>query len=1120
MDRGRWESAVDATTGREYYFNRATEETSWTKPEEQTPKARVVHTEESAAVLLQALWRARKARDAMQTLLQTITKRIFDPTTQAYFYYNERTGQSSWMTPRGLKTKPKTSSDVGVEPLELPDGWSEAFDDATQRFYYVNESTGESSWTIPSTADSPRIQTPDELENGFGDDEDHNDQVEQEEASPIQAAVDETASDKSLALHPRRYPRSKAQLIVDAAEDAELDDIPVHELNLSNVQATKLSSRIWNLDHLERLDVSGNRLSRIPSGIQDLTMLTFLDVSHNELTTLPTGLQTTVTLRHLDASHNCIASFSPKLWKLRGLEHLDLSHNAMTELPFVEGDLRLLKETGAWQVGVGLLTKLTALDLSHNRLAVCPMLLDKCEALKTLELSYNCIPKLDPDFGNLAAVESCRLEHNELEELPESTSRMAQLQTLIVHHNKLQSLPASIGGCVALTVLDLSSNKLTELPQTLQALVALKRLDLAHNPQLVFPNVLPSLSSLEFLELTGCNLPDLPSKAFSFPEGALPAIHSILLSHNQLTELPLDIELLKQSLQVLQLAHNRISHLPTRLFDCAQLTELDLSHNQLTDLPPGLANLKCLTRLDLSFNKLVAMPDDSVHLVQLKTLRLAHNNLQTLPGRFGFLKKLEHWDVSYNALKHLPSTCHHMAKLKFVNASFNQLETRPPFFHDSKTTFVDWSHNPFEAKEEAFRAQLNQVAAAKQELDKNNYDAAATVFSRLLFDLPIRPYRVLDSNQQTVRVQASFYRGICRYQQIVQAMAALETLADEAAHLERFLHEDELTEHRFHSEAESHTARLRLDQVIAERVRLRSSMRKWQSEAATDLQRAVRYKMEPITASFTLGCLYLHAFQLPEAIDTLTATLTYFSDGITQGAVPVLLQRAVAWELLGQPIRAKDDYNLVLAVVPFHEQATQRLADLETHQAKYHAGFDTEAMRRAFVMEPNGICHRRNDPMISTEKLNEIDSPAAFAQACDDLRDAHSRKVREEKAQWEEERRSRERKVAKAQERRREVRETLALEKEEEGQRERELQIEFARRQKQLELMREENERQWMQYEEATQRWVESERERIRLEEEAALEEARKKELAKAEYKKRLARRGGLRQGGRKGGRV
>ncbi|RHY28068.1 hypothetical protein DYB32_006286, partial [Aphanomyces invadans] len=441
-------------------------------------------------------------------------------------------------------------------------------------------------------------------------------------------------------------------------------------------------------------------------------------------------------------------------------------------------------------------------------------------------------------------------------------------------------------------------------------------------------------------------------------------LYSICLGANAITQLPLDMELLRKSLAVLRLDRNAIPAIPTRLYECDCLVELNLSNNLVEACPAGISKLG----------------------------------------------------------------------------------------------------NPFNATEVMVRPLLEMAAQAKHDLEHRNYKTAAALFTALLNQASA--VSVMSKELEPIRAHATFYRGICRYQQ---------------------------------------------------KIELRTAVQEWKLEAQADFKQAIRYQVEPTTAAFTLGSLYAKTFQLPEAIEMLTHALKYFTNGITQGAVPILLQRAEAWEQLGQPPMANDDYKLVLTVDPSHDIAIARLAALETHQAKYHVGFDTDAHKRAFVMEPNGICHRRNDPTISLTRLNEIDSPTKFAEACDSLRDAKQRAMYIEVTKKVEAKKSRQGRVTQVKQLMREIQERQAMEREEEDQFEREAAIEFFRRQKALEWQREENERQWMQYEEASQRWVESELERIRLEELAALEEARRKAEAKAEYKKRLARRGGLRQGGRSG---
>jgi hypothetical protein len=58
----------------------------------------------------------------------------------------------------------------------------------------------------------------------------------------------------------RKYPRSKAQVLVDEAEDLEGEGEHVHNLDLSNLKAWKISSRVWNLLHIETLNLSVSKV--------------------------------------------------------------------------------------------------------------------------------------------------------------------------------------------------------------------------------------------------------------------------------------------------------------------------------------------------------------------------------------------------------------------------------------------------------------------------------------------------------------------------------------------------------------------------------------------------------------------------------------------------------------------------------------------------------------------------------------------------------------------------------------------------------------------------------------------------------------------------------------------
>jgi hypothetical protein len=60
-----------------------------------------------AAISIQRLYRSRLARKQLRDLLQSIMERYYDEDSGLYYYYNKRTGQSTW-------TKPKVLGEIEV----------------------------------------------------------------------------------------------------------------------------------------------------------------------------------------------------------------------------------------------------------------------------------------------------------------------------------------------------------------------------------------------------------------------------------------------------------------------------------------------------------------------------------------------------------------------------------------------------------------------------------------------------------------------------------------------------------------------------------------------------------------------------------------------------------------------------------------------------------------------------------------------------------------------------------------------------------------------------------------------------------------------------------------------
>ncbi|ETI49436.1 hypothetical protein L917_06430 [Phytophthora nicotianae] len=110
-------SFEDPTTGQTYYYNRYTKETQWTKPaalgsedlssccSNTRKKTKITfesrEEEERHAVLkLQAMARCHLARRHMRKLISSIYEKIWDTSTQRFYYHNTKSKEVKWEKPR------------------------------------------------------------------------------------------------------------------------------------------------------------------------------------------------------------------------------------------------------------------------------------------------------------------------------------------------------------------------------------------------------------------------------------------------------------------------------------------------------------------------------------------------------------------------------------------------------------------------------------------------------------------------------------------------------------------------------------------------------------------------------------------------------------------------------------------------------------------------------------------------------------------------------------------------------------------------------------------------------------------------------------------------------------
>lgn len=176
-----------------------------------------------------------------------------------------------------------------------------------------------------------------------------------------------------------------------------------------------------------------------------------------------------------------------------------------------------------------------------------------------------------------------------------------------------------------------------------------------------------ALAGTRRLDLNGAGLTHLPPEVYALAD----TLEVLNLSDNQLTHLPHDLPRLHR-LKVVFCSGNPFTHLPEVLGDCPALEMvgfkacrlqhvpgaslppglrwLTLTDNAISHLPPELGQRPALEKLMLAGNRLTALPGSLAGAQQLALMRLSANHFTRLPGWLTELPALAWLALSGNPL--------------------------------------------------------------------------------------------------------------------------------------------------------------------------------------------------------------------------------------------------------------------------------------------------------------------------------------------------------------------------------------------------------------------------------------------------------------------------------------
>ncbi|XP_049848476.1 leucine-rich repeat-containing protein 40-like [Schistocerca gregaria] len=191
------------------------------------------------------------------------------------------------------------------------------------------------------------------------------------------------------------------------------------------------------------------------------------------------------------------------------------------------------------------------------------------------------------------------------------------------------------------------------------------------------------------LDLTGCNLKDIPAIALEKPRWTY-----LDISFNYINDWPNSLTTLRESLRELLISSNGITEIGASIGKLTNLNSIYLNGNCIRALPPEIESLTSLVVLSLDNNGLQSIPPQIGSLKSLEILKLSYNPICKLPVEIGMCTSLIHIDMTGSSLESLPEEFYQLRKLTNVNFSFNKLtQLSESISNLVNLNVVDLSHN-------------------------------------------------------------------------------------------------------------------------------------------------------------------------------------------------------------------------------------------------------------------------------------------------------------------------------------------------------------------------------------------------------------------------------------------
>ncbi len=210
--------------------------------------------------------------------------------------------------------------------------------------------------------------------------------------------------------------------------------------------------------------------------------------------------------------------------------------------------------------------------------------------------------------------------------------------------------------------------------------------------------------------------------------GELKGTKTLRLSCN-LISFPSEIFELADTLEILDLSNNQLSHLPNNFGDFKKLKIAFFSENNFTEFPEVLSQCPNLTMIGFKSNQINTISERAFP-EHLQWLILTNNQINRLPKSIGKCSRLQKVALAGNQLKELPIEMANCKNLELLRISANQLSQFPEWlFSLPRLSWLAFSGNPF-CKKIKLNEELPLISWQQLEIKETLGEGASGVISK------------------------------------------------------------------------------------------------------------------------------------------------------------------------------------------------------------------------------------------------------------------------------------------------------------------------------------------------------------------------------------------------------